>query len=180
MFGRKLAYEVVPEVDYTDFSDRENNSSMFNAALIGVGTAATASITTYAIVKDRIVKSVAETLPPLPTEPVNVLTHAPDGMMPAGEMIPISGINPEMAMPTGVIAEKSLAMLADVFDPFVQILVAISFPIASVIMVGACFFFMFGNSEKAWSMIMNAGLGYVLIQMSPLFLNILRQIGSAL
>lgn len=38
---------------------------------------------------------------------------------------------------------------------------------------------MLGNSEKAWSTIMNAGLGYVLIQMSPLFLDILKTIGEA-
>lgn len=83
------------------------------------------------------------------------------------------------AIPTGFIADKSLEMLANVLDPFIQIMVAISFPVASVIMIGACFFFMFGNSEKAWSMIMNAGLGYVLIQLSPLFLEILRTIGTA-
>lgn len=80
---------------------------------------------------------------------------------------------------TGFIADKSLEVLANALDPLVQILVAISFPIASVIMVGACFFFMFGNSEKAWNMIMNAGLGYVLIQLSPLFLDILREVGEA-
>jgi len=49
-----------------------------------------------------------------------------------------------------------------------------------MIMVGACFWFMIGNSEKVWSTIMNAGLGYVLIQMSPLFLEILRTIGKAI
>lgn len=86
---------------------------------------------------------------------------------------------PVNTIPTGFIADKSLEMLANVLDPFIQIMVAISFPVASVIMIGACFFFMFGNSEKAWSMIMNAGLGYVLIQISPLFLEILRQIGEA-
>lgn len=47
-------------------------------------------------------------------------------------------------------------------------------------MVGSCFFFMLGNSEKAWSMIMNAGLGYVLINLSPLFLQILKHIGEAI
>jgi len=78
-----------------------------------------------------------------------------------------------------LIADKSLEMLATILDPVVQVLVAISFPVASVIMAGACFFFMFGNSEKAWSIIMNAGLGYV-IQMSPLFLEILRTIGEAI
>ncbi|MEA0565693.1 hypothetical protein [Lysinibacillus irui] len=89
--------------------------------------------------------------------------------------IPVNTI----AEPTGIIAEKSLEILATALDPLVQILVAISFPIASVIMVGGCFFFMLGNSERAWNTIMNAGLGYVLIQMSPLFLEILRTIGKA-
>lgn len=79
----------------------------------------------------------------------------------------------------GFIADKSLEMLATILNPVIDILVAISFPIASVIMVGACFFFMIGNSERAWSMIMNAGLGYVLIQLSPLFLEILRTVGEA-
>jgi hypothetical protein len=57
--------------------------------------------------------------------------------------------------------------------------VAISFPIASVIMVGACFYFMFGNSEKAWDMIGKAAMGYVIIQLSPLFLEILRKVGES-
>ncbi|MEK5429725.1 hypothetical protein MKY88_02570 [Lysinibacillus sp. FSL R7-0073] len=68
-------------------------------------------------------------------------------------VVPVNAV----AQPVGIIADKSLEILATALDPVVQILVAISFPIASVIMVGACFFFMLGNSEKAWSMIMNAG-----------------------
>ncbi|WP_161487625.1 hypothetical protein [Paenisporosarcina indica] len=63
---------------------------------------------------------------------------------------------PEM-IPTGFIADSSLEMLANVLDPIVQIMVAISFTIASVIMIGGCFFFMIGNSEKEWQTIMNAG-----------------------
>lgn len=87
---------------------------------------------------------------------------------------------PATMIPTGFIADKTLETLATILDPIIQILVAISFPVASVIMIGACFFFMFGNSDKAWSMILNAGLGYVLIQLSPLFLDILRTVGSSI
>lgn len=76
--------------------------------------------------------------------------------------------------------EQTLSMLAHVLDPVVDVLVALSFPIASVVIVGACFFFMFGNPEKAWGMIQNAGLGYVLIQVSPLILNVLKQVGNAI
>ncbi len=73
----------------------------------------------------------------------------------------------------------AMETLAHALDPLVNILVALSFPVASVIIVGGCFFFMIGRSEKGWSSIMNAGLGYVLIQISPLILNLLKDIGSA-
>lgn len=89
---------------------------------------------------------------------------------------------PPVAVPVAAkewMGEQTLSMLAHVLDPVVDILVALSFPIASVVIVGACFFFMFGNSEKAWSMIQNAGLGYVLIQVSPLILEVLKQVGNA-
>ncbi len=174
---RKLQFEVVPESDYTDFSDRYEKSGVSNNALIGAGIAATASLSTYAFNKitnsTSTAANTANIIPPT-IEPLNVLAHSPT--------IPVYSMNamtPEM-IPTGFIAESSLNMLATVLDPVVQILVAISFPIASVIMIGACFFFMFGNSEKAWNMIMNAGLGYVLIQLSPLFLQILKEIGKAI
>ncbi|MEK4871596.1 hypothetical protein [Niallia sp. FSL W8-1348] len=87
------------------------------------------------------------------------------------------------AVPVGAtewMGEKALETLAHALDPLVDVLVALSFPVASVIIVGGCFFFMLGNSEKAWSTIQNAGLGYVLIQLSPLILNVLKQIGGAI
>jgi hypothetical protein len=75
--------------------------------------------------------------------------------------------------------EQALSTLAHVLDPVVDILVALSFPIASVIIVGSCFQFMFDRADKGWQMIQNAGLGYVLIQVSPLILNVLKQVGNA-
>lgn len=87
------------------------------------------------------------------------------------------------AVPVGAkewMGEQALSTLAHALDPLVDVLVALSFPVASVIIVGGCFFFMLGNSEKAWSTIQNAGLGYVLIQISPLILNVLKQIGGAI
>jgi hypothetical protein len=81
--------------------------------------------------------------------------------------------------PAQYIGEKSMQVIAHALDPLVELMVALSFPIASVIMVGACFFFMFNNADKAWDMIMKAGLGYVLLQLSPLFLKILQEVGTA-
>lgn len=76
-------------------------------------------------------------------------------------------------------SEQTLSTLGHVLDPLVDIMVALSFPIASVIIVGSCFFFMFNQSEKGWDTIMKAGLGYVLIQVSPLILDVLKQVGNA-
>jgi Type IV secretion system pilin len=96
---------------------------------------------------------------------------ATTSVVPTGEAVPVSAKE--------WMGEQTLSMLAHVLDPVVDILVALSFPVASVVIVGACFFFMFGNAEKAWGMIQNAGLGYVLIQVSPLILNVLKQVGNA-
>src|SRR5690606_2986321 len=93
--------------------------------------------------------------------------------------IPVSTVE---SVPVGAkewMGEQTLSTLAHVLDPVIDILVALSFPIASVVIVGACFLFMFGNSEKAWAMIQIAGLGYVLIQVSPLILDVLKQVGNA-
>lgn len=85
------------------------------------------------------------------------------------------------AVPAGTgewIGEKSAHALAHVLDPLVDVLVSLSLPIASVIVVASCFWFMFGKPEKGWQMIQNAGLGYVLIQVSPLLITVLKQIGD--
>lgn len=81
---------------------------------------------------------------------------------------------------TQFIGEKSLEVIAHALDPVVQLLVALSFPVASVIIVGSCFFFMFGNPEKAWSTMQNAGLGYVLINLMPMLLSVLKEVGKSI
>lgn len=121
---------------------------------------------------------------------VNKLTRT---LVKAGCMVPLaltpkvafaSGIGDAVGQGTGVVANKitgtSLYVLAHALDPVTQILIAISLPIASVVMIGGCFFFMFNRPEKAWATIMNAGLGYILIQLSPLFVKILEEVGKSL
>ncbi|GED14797.1 hypothetical protein [Aneurinibacillus migulanus] len=104
----------------------------------------------------------------------------------AGCMVPLA-LSPTAVFAEGAgeaatkaVASTSLSILAHALDPIVQILVAISLPVASVVMIGGCFFFMFGNSEKAWNTIQHAGLGYILIQLSPLFIRVLEQVGKSL
>lgn len=176
MFKKKMKIEVVPESEYTDFSHRDRNDAYAtNKTIIGaalVPTTAAIGISIYSLNTPETYSTTTIPVTSPVIEPVNVISQLPTTLP-----IDISS-TPEM-IPTGYVADASLEMLANVLDPLFQIMTAISFPIASVIMLGGCFFFMIGNSERAWQTIMNAGLGYVLIQTLPMFLEILRQVGEA-
>lgn len=178
MFFKRKRVETVPAGEMTDYSERfaelekERSYATKKDLAIVSSIPATASI---GLVAYRVMSKppiVEQTIPPIPTQTVE-----PTQLVEAYTPLVVNA--PTIPEPANFIADKSLEILATALDPVIQILVAISFPIASVIMVGACFFFMLGNSERAWGMIMNAGLGYVLVQLSPLFLEILRQIGKA-
>ena len=179
MFKRQHKIEVVPESEYTDFSSRlKAEGDQYATKKYMVGAALIPSAVSVSLIAHRLTESQSSTIipvsAPLPTpliEPVNILAQAPS--------LPVNITSTPEMIPTGFIADSSLEMLANVLDPLVQIMVAVSFPIASVIMIGGAFFFMLGNSEKAWQTIFNAGIGYVIIQMSPLLLDILRKVGEA-
>lgn len=170
MFNRKNKIEVV-ETDSVEESFATKRTVI--AALIPL--AVTVPIVIRSLTKETYTattipvtsSSIMATIPPpvqIPSMPVSTTLQ----QMP-----------PVIAEPLGIVTDTSLEMLANVLDPLLQLMVAVSFPIASVIMVGACFYFMFGNSEKAWDMIGKAALGYVIIQLSPLFLEILRKVGES-
>ncbi|WP_102693818.1 hypothetical protein [Rummeliibacillus pycnus] len=169
LFKKRSKVEVVPESEWTDFSEVEQYATKKQLAVaMCVPTVASVGLLAHRLLADSThhVMAASASAPIMPVS-APMPTHAV-----------VTAAN-SIGDPTGVVANASLDLLATILDPIIDILVAISFPVASVIMVGACFFFMFGNSEKAWSMIMNAGLGYVLIQVSPLFLEILRKVGEA-
>ncbi|MEK4924088.1 hypothetical protein MKX78_19460 [Cytobacillus sp. FSL R5-0569] len=87
------------------------------------------------------------------------------------------------AIPVGAteyLGDKSLEILAHALDPLVGLMVALSFPISSVVVIGSCFFFMLGKSDRAWTGIQNGALGYVLIQIMPMLLKVLKEVGSAI
>ena len=177
MFKKSSKAKVVPTNEYTDFSDRfadDEKYATLRHVVVAGSVPTIAAIGTGLFMYNNFKDSYTSTL-----FPVNVPVQQPI-LEPVVTQIPsLIPVNAS-AQPTGIIADKSLEMLATILDPVVQVLVAISFPIASVIMITGCFFFMLGNGEKAWSTIMNAGLGYVLIQMSPLFLGVLKTIGEAM
>lgn len=119
-------------------------------------------------------------------EQKNEVQKVIDALIKAGCIVPLA-LTPKTVLAAEIsnsasqfVAGSTLQILSHALDPIVQILVAVSLPVASIVMIGGCFFFMFGNSDRAWNTIQNAGLGYILVQLSPLFIKVLEQVGKSL
>ena len=76
----------------------------------------------------------------------------------------------------GAITERVVAA----FNPMIELAQALSYPIGMVMMLGGGLFMMIGNSDKGLSMIQKAGMGYILVQMLPMFMDLLVEIAKAL
>lgn len=59
------------------------------------------------------------------------------------------------------------------FDPLIGLVQALSYPVAMVVVLGGALFVMIGDRSKGFTMMQGAGLGYVLVQLTPLMLDIL-------
>ncbi|MFE8704149.1 hypothetical protein ACFYKX_26635 [Cytobacillus sp. FJAT-54145] len=59
------------------------------------------------------------------------------------------------------------------FDPLINLIQGLAYPIAMIVVLGGSILVMMQQREKGYSMIMGAGLGYVLVQMTPMVLDIL-------
>ncbi|RFU71012.1 hypothetical protein D0469_03470 [Peribacillus saganii] len=80
----------------------------------------------------------------------------------------------------GAVNGAVTAKVVAAFNPLVELVRALSYPIGLVMMLGGGIFIMIGNSEKGLAMIQKAGLGYVLIQMLPLLMDLLVEIAKSL
>lgn len=76
----------------------------------------------------------------------------------------------------GIVTEK----VVNAFDPLVQLAQALSYPVGLVMMLGGGLFMMIGNADKGLSMIQKAGFGYILVQMLPMFMDLLVEIAKSI
>lgn len=76
------------------------------------------------------------------------------------------------------ISTATTNLILHAFDPLIQMLVAISFPVAGVMISGGCLMILVGLKEKGYSILTNAAIGYILVQLSPLLLKLLVGIGT--
>jgi Type IV secretion system pilin len=77
---------------------------------------------------------------------------------------------------SGMVHEK----ITNAFMPLVELVKGLSYPIALVIMSGGALMIMIGSKEKGYSMIQNASIGYILVQMMPLLMKLLVEIAKAM
>jgi len=65
------------------------------------------------------------------------------------------------------------------FDPLIDLIVSLSYPVAGVMIAGGCLFIMVGNRDRGMQLLQNAAIGYLLMQLSPLMLDLLVGIGES-
>lgn len=77
---------------------------------------------------------------------------------------------------SGAIYDK----ITTAFMPVVELIKGLAYPISLIVMTGGAIMIMIGSKEKGYSMIQNAGIGYILVQMVPLLMNLLVEIAKSL
>ena len=83
------------------------------------------------------------------------------------------------AVPAAAISDALKDKILHAFDPLIELMISLSYPIAGVMITGASLLIMIGQKDKGYSLIQTAGIGYILVQLSPLFLKLLVGIGEA-
>jgi hypothetical protein len=89
------------------------------------------------------------------------------------EAIPVVSI-PGSEYVKGAAKEK----IIEAFTPLVDMIQALSYPVALVMLTGGALMFMINQKDRGLSLIQNASLGYILVQLMPLFMELLVGIGS--
>lgn len=59
------------------------------------------------------------------------------------------------------------------FGPLIDLVQSLAYPVAMVVALGGAIMVMISRDEKGYSMMMSAGLGIILVNMTPMVLNIL-------
>lgn len=75
----------------------------------------------------------------------------------------------------GAIVEKTV----NAFDPIIDLIQGLSYPVALIVMLSAGIIWMIGNQDRAMTMIQRAGFGYIIVQMAPMLMNIIVEMAKA-
>jgi hypothetical protein len=81
--------------------------------------------------------------------------------------------------PTEYIKETAKQKIVDAFKPLIEMVQALSYPIALIMLTGGALCFMIGQKDRGISLIQNAAIGYILVHIMPLLMEILVGIGNS-
>jgi hypothetical protein len=82
------------------------------------------------------------------------------------------------AAPVAITTTGAMDNLAHIFDPLIDLVVGISFPVASAMILFKLFMGFFVGQDQVWEGVGKISLVYVLIQMFPVFSEILHNLGK--
>jgi hypothetical protein len=69
--------------------------------------------------------------------------------------------------------ETIKAKMMDAFTPIIDLVQGMAYPVAMVVVLGGAIFVMIGNSDKGFSMMQKAALGYLIVMIAPMILDVL-------
>lgn len=77
---------------------------------------------------------------------------------------------------TGDMVDK----VASAFDPLMNLIIGLSVPIAGIMLSAGALAIMIGQKEMGYKLLINCGMGYILVNLTPLFLDILKMVGESI
>ena len=83
-------------------------------------------------------------------------------------------------IPVNATSGDMIDKVTSAFDPLINLIVGLSVPIAGVMLAAGALMVMIGQKEQGYKLLINCGMGYVLVQLTPLFLEILKMVGDAI
>ncbi|MCQ6281105.1 hypothetical protein [Bacillus sp. EB600] len=87
---------------------------------------------------------------------------------------------PAMAIPTPVLGLGVADKIIHAFDPIVQLLQGLSYPVCFIMLSAGFLVIMTGNRQKGLNIIKWAALGYIGMQFAPAIMAILVEVGKAI
>lgn len=80
-------------------------------------------------------------------------------------------VNAEASVP--VVGSEIRDKMMTAFEPLIGLIQGMAYPVAMVVVLGGAIFVMIGNSDKGFGMMQKAGLGYLLVMIAPMILDVL-------
>lgn len=113
--------------------------------------------------------------------PETVLNGTAQTSLKCMDYVASATVNSSNAIPVNVgdvVGEKLLSSMAHLFDPLIDLIIGISFPVASVLILFKLFMGFFQDQGQVWEGVGKVAIVYILIQLFPVFSGILKTMGN--